>query len=157
MARLNTRPSHASTAASSRYPSATPQPGDNSDQENHDPGRRRLDKGKGRARGPPARSSLPTPSSGDSNDARGQKRKRAETNSATHALEEEDEGDTDEAKFNKYFDPNQDVDERREVKRKSRALERDFQGERNVVHVGFGYTDNAQRDATICCATVEMP
>jgi hypothetical protein len=38
-------------------------------------------------------------------------------------------GGEDEEKFIRYFDPNQDADERRDLKRKSRALEREFNGE----------------------------
>ena len=122
MARLNTRPSY----ASSRYTSATPGPDNASDQENSDPRAGGMDKGKGRAGDPPSRTSLPTPTSDGSGDARGQKRKRVEVRAGIH--EEEDDEKEAERKFNQYFDPNQDTEERREVKRKSRALERDFQG-----------------------------
>ena len=131
MARLNTRPSYrTSTAPSSRYASATPVPGNTSDQENHDP-TKRMDKGKGRARDSiPSRTSLPTPESGGSGDARGQKRKRTESRADDeHGGDEEEEEEEDvEAKFNKYFDPNQDPEERRDLKKKSRALERGFAG-----------------------------
>lgn len=134
MARLNTRPSH-STAASSRYASRTPGPGASSDQENRDPSMASRNKGKERATdvSAPQRSSLPTPASDGSSDVRGQKRKRAEA--AQNVEDDDDEDDEDEeARFNKYFDPNQDQEKRREVKRKSRALERDFQGKRIIQH-----------------------
>ena len=76
------------------------------------------------------RSSLPTPTSEGSEDVRGQKRKRAHPDPQHNAADDEqDEDAEDEARFNKYFNPNQDPEERRDVKRKSRALERDFQGE----------------------------
>ena len=134
MARLNARPSHASTAASSRYTSATPR--DSSDQENRDPTPRvRMDKGKERASDTPATSNLPTPTSDESNGPRGQKRKRIEIRpqhgrgGTQHEDDEDEEVDEEEAKFNRYFDPNQDADERRQITRRSRALERDFQGE----------------------------
>lgn len=132
MARINTHPSHASAIASSRQATETPVRGD-SDQENRDPRSQGMDKGKARANELPEHSSLPTPSD-SSGEARGQKRKRTEVQRGTN---EHDEGGDDDdvveatreqAKFNRYFDPNQDADERREVKRKSRALEREFQG-----------------------------
>lgn len=74
--------------------------------------------------GPPSRVSLPTPTSDGSNDAsRGQKRKRVEVVPSASQYE-----DPEEERFNKYFDPNQDPEARRDVKRKSRALEREFNG-----------------------------
>lgn len=74
---------------------------------------------------------MPTPESGSSGDARGQKRKRigTRTEEDNEAGEEEEEEDDVEAKFNKYFDPNQDPEERRQLKKRSRALERGFAGE----------------------------
>lgn len=75
---------------------------------------------------PPRRASLPTPTSDSSNEARGQKRKRVEIRGN---VDNDDDLEADEAKFNKYFNPNQDPEERRQIKRKSRALEREFQGQ----------------------------
>ncbi|KAK5687046.1 hypothetical protein LTS10_001183 [Elasticomyces elasticus] len=133
MARLNTRPSH---APSSRFASATPAPGTNSDQENADPStihqRVEKDKGKGRATMPPpqqkSRSSLPTPTSDSPDAVRGQKRKRGNVSLPGPAATQEDE---DERKFTEYYDPNQDPEERREGKRKMRNLERDFNENRD--------------------------
>lgn len=72
---------------------------------------------------PSPRPTLPTPNSGSSEaSARAQKRKRIGVR-----VQEADQDDG-EAKFNRYFDPNQDPDERRDVKKQSRALERRFQG-----------------------------
>lgn len=72
---------------------------------------------------PPRRSSLPTPVSEESSDTtRGQKRKRAPQGTQSLEVAEDDE------KFTRYFDPNQDPEIRRQVKRKSRALEREFNG-----------------------------
>lgn len=125
MARLHTRPSH---VPSSRFASATPGPDNISDQENRDPMEAARDKGKGRASDTQSqrRSTLPTPTS-DGNESRGQKRKRREVQfDATQATDAE--VDSDEESFNKYFDPNQDAEERREIKRQSRALEREFHG-----------------------------
>lgn len=120
MARLNTRPS----VSSSRWQSATPQRDNTSDQENRDPkATAQPDKQR-----PMERSKLPTPGSDNSNASRGQKRKRA--GPEAHATQGADKEHS--AKFNKYFDPNQDPQLRREVKRKSRALERNFQGSQNV-------------------------
>ncbi|OQO13736.1 hypothetical protein B0A48_01966 [Cryoendolithus antarcticus] len=117
-------------APSSRYPSATPGV---SDQENNDPNPTACDEGKGRAMDPPARSSLPTPTSRHSDGASsGQKRKRGSDDSAASPCAAE----TDEQKFNRYFDPNQDPEERREIKRKSRALERDFNENRAEILSG---------------------
>jgi hypothetical protein len=69
---------------------------------------------------PSPRPSLPTPTSDRNDSARGQKRRRA----APSPLE----ADEEEERFNRYFDPNQNPDVRRDVKRRSRALEREFQG-----------------------------
>lgn len=76
----------------------------------------------------PSQASLPTPTSADEHDAlRGQKRRRVQSkNTAGSPNAEDSEG---EDKFIRYFDPNQDADERRDIKRKSRALERAFNGE----------------------------
>lgn len=72
----------------------------------------------------PSGTSLPTPTSGGSNDARGgQKRKRTDQPTSTQTYE-----DFEEERFHRYFDPNQDAEERRTIKRKSRALEREFNG-----------------------------
>jgi len=124
MARINTANS---TAASSRYASETPV-SNTSDQENRDPGSRRREKGKGRASDMPSQASLPTPTSVDEHgDLRAQKRRRTQGPGATGSPN--DEGvDNEEDKFTRYFDPNQDAEERRTLKRKSRALERDFNG-----------------------------
>ncbi|KAK5137870.1 hypothetical protein LTR08_006639 [Meristemomyces frigidus] len=125
MARLNARPSHAPT---SRDESEAPQLGD-SDQENRDPGARSKGKGKAPAMGPPpGRSSLLTPTSDPSDTSRGQKRKRVEIQ-PTQLTEEEQE----EAKLVRYYDPNQNLDERREHKRKSRLIERDYLERREVL------------------------
>lgn len=122
MARLNTRPSHAS---SRRFASQTPAPND-SDEENRDPTRIR-DKGKGRSRvempATNTSSTLPMPSSVPSDELGGQqqrKRKRVGV-----ALTEEQE---ENAKFIKYYDPDQDTAERQETNRRSRALRREIQG-----------------------------
>lgn len=81
------------------------------------------DKGKGRALDPPLRQSpLPTPVSDESETARGEKRKCGQH--ATQSLKVPSEED----RFTQYFDPNQDPEQRRQVKRKSRALEREFNG-----------------------------
>ncbi|TKA54394.1 hypothetical protein B0A55_12933 [Friedmanniomyces simplex] len=136
MARLNTRSSH---APSSRFGSATPAPGNSSDQENQDPVATARDKGKGRAMLPPPpqhRTSLPTPTS-DASDARGQKRKRVTLPPAA-TQETEDQVDEDYKKFHEFYDPNQDPDKRREQKRKSRALEREFQDNRDEILHGDG-------------------
>ncbi|KAF2764525.1 hypothetical protein EJ03DRAFT_281838 [Teratosphaeria nubilosa] len=79
---------------------------------------------------PPSRDShrsLPTPNS-DGGDARGQKRKRV---IAQREQTEEAEDGSEEKDFTKHYDPNQDPDERREVKRQSRALEREFAEKRD--------------------------
>ena len=140
MARLNTRPSyHPSNTASPRYTSVTPARSTTSDQENQDPSAVRMDKGKGKGRAsdaPSSRSNLPTPLSGSSSDARGQKRKRVSmpARPQDHGIgdggDDDDPEDEDaiEARFNRYFNPNQDPEERRQVKKKSRALARGFVG-----------------------------
>lgn len=58
---------------------------------------------------------------------RGQKRRRVQSPTAAGSPNAEDSEGED--KFIRYFDPNQDADERRDIKRKSRALEREFNGE----------------------------
>ncbi|KAK3071286.1 hypothetical protein LTR53_008909 [Teratosphaeriaceae sp. CCFEE 6253] len=136
MARLNTRPSN---VPSSRYTSATS--GATSDQENRDPSAR-YDKGRARAMPPPSRASLPTPSSDGSDGARGQKRKRVTVHVDAPPEEEVDE---DERKFTEFYDPNQDAKERREAKRRSRALEREYLDNRDSILRG----DGAALDTTI--------
>ncbi|KAK4541370.1 hypothetical protein LTR36_008128 [Oleoguttula mirabilis] len=123
MARLNTRPS---ATPSARFDSATPHPAD-SDQENRDPGARARAKGKERAMAPPpARKSLPTPTSDPSDASRGRKRKRVAFPATQTEQDEDEDEDVDEVRFKRYFDPHQDPEVRRQIKRKSRALERDF-------------------------------
>jgi hypothetical protein len=124
MARVNNTNS---TAASSRYASETPT-SNASDQENREPGARRHDKGKGRASDMASQGSLPTPTSVDeAGDSRAQKRRRIQRPDATGSPND-DAVDEEEDRFTRYFDPNQDAEERRTIKRKSRALERDFNG-----------------------------
>ena len=139
MARLSTRPSYASSARSSAAPLSTW----TSDQMNHEPNQYRQNGGKGKGRavdGTPElsrRASLPTPSSESDGTRTGQKRKRDEACTSTgeseeDSEEEEDEEEREQRKLTRYYDPDQDVDERRKVKKKSRALERDFQGTHRV-------------------------
>jgi hypothetical protein len=59
--------------------------------------------------------------------ARAQKRRRTQGPDTTGSPNEE-EDDDEEGKFTRWFDPNQDAEERRILKRKSRALERKFNG-----------------------------
>nr|POE62268.1 hypothetical protein CFP56_70655 [Quercus suber] len=128
MARRNNRPSdlpgarHEATHSASRY-NKSPVSGNLSDEENIDPSSIRKNKGKGRAEMPSQSRSdnLPTPNSDTSdNGSRGQKRKRGTGH--------EDGADFREQAFNRYFDPHQDPDVRRDIKRKSRLLEREFNG-----------------------------
>lgn len=78
---------------------------------------------------PPSRTSLPTPTWEQSDGSRGQKRKRVEVPRATQSeLDSEDEDE----KFKRYYDPNQDPEDRRENKRKSRALEREVMGKLRI-------------------------
>lgn len=126
MARLNTRPSNlpssrpqsARLSQSARqslvYGTDTPAPGTTSDEENTDPHFREV-------LAKHAMGNLPTPSDTSENSSHSQKRKRVEVLPLA-------EHDAQEQAFNKYFDPNQDPDVRREVKRKSRLLEREFNG-----------------------------
>lgn len=81
-----------------------------------------------------SRGGLPTPSSdGTENvrgqNVRGQKRKRAAAHpSATQPDDIAEDEDPESLRFTRYYDPNQDADARREVKRKSRTIQRDFNG-----------------------------
>nr|POF17128.1 non-structural maintenance of chromosome element 4 [Quercus suber] len=127
MARLNTRASdlqgsrRESTRPPTRLGTESLVSGTDSDEENIDPSTITRDKGKGRADMPSQSRSetLPTPDSDSSDDsARGRKRKRGMT--------QPDEADLQERAFNRYFDPNQDPDIRRDIKRRSRLLEREF-------------------------------
>lgn len=80
----------------------------------------------------PSQARLPTPTSvDDSGVPRAQKRRRTQGPATTGSPNEEEADDED--KFTRYFDPNQDADERRILKRKSRALERDFNGKRRLL------------------------
>ncbi|KAI5362409.1 putative nse4/EID Nse3/MAGE-binding protein [Septoria linicola] len=117
MARLNARPS---TVAGSRATSVALSP--TPDQENRDPSMdRRRDKGKGRASDASLRTSLPTPSSDGTDTSRGQKRKRTQL-AVTQAEDVPEDQDPEDAKFTRYYDPNQDAEKRRQIKRKSRAM-----------------------------------
>ena len=73
-------------------------------------------------------SGLATPTSVEEDSApRARKRRRAhgpDTTGSPRCAGVEDEEDV----FTRYFDPNQDAEERRTIKQKSRALERDFDG-----------------------------
>lgn len=75
----------------------------------------------------PAQGDLPTPRSADEHDTRAQKRRRV-TSQGNAGSPNGNNEDDEEAKFKRYFDPNQDVDERRDIKRRIRALERGFNG-----------------------------
>lgn len=79
----------------------------------------------------PSGGSLPTPTSGSS-DARGQKRKRVDGRSGPTQEDEDNDEDEETKKWKRYFNPNQDAGERRDIKRKSRALEREFNGMRTA-------------------------
>lgn len=105
------------------------------EQENRDPATRR-DKGKGRA-STASRTSLPTPTSDTSGASTGQKRKRARTQAgATQEADIPEDQDPDDAKFTRYYDPNQNADQRRQVKRKSRAMIRELHG-RSRIQIGW--------------------
>lgn len=147
MARLNARPS---SITPSRLPTQAMH-SEESDQENHDPSSRAILKGKARVIDPtPSRASLPTPTSDSSNGTRGQKRKRSHAPAATQEL------DDDEEKFRRFYDPDQNLDIRREIKRKTRALEREFAG--RCIHTPAlerSFADQRQRIVTICCVATE--
>lgn len=70
---------------------------------------------------------MPTPSSDDTERARGQKRKRAHFGMTQEGDIPEDQ-DPEDVKFTRYYDPNQNADQRRQVKRKSRAMYRKLHG-----------------------------
>jgi hypothetical protein len=132
MARVNAAPS---TARTSRQSSAT-STSTTSDQENRDPSTTRRDKGKGRASDMPSQGSLPTPTSVDEHgSARAQKRRRTQGPETTGSPN--DEEDDEEGKFTRWFDPNQDAEERRILKRKSRALERKFNGKWRALRIFY--------------------
>ncbi|KAK5118433.1 hypothetical protein LTR62_002947 [Meristemomyces frigidus] len=149
MAHVNTRPSHVS---STRYGTATPGPGGGSDQENQDPeGNTRRDKGKQRAMPPPSGSTLPTPTSDadeNENESRGHKRKRTTIPPRGPQTQSEVE---QEEEFTRYFDPNQDPEMRRQVKKKVRALEREFHENREELLRGTteGLTTTLNRANTL--------
>ena len=128
MARVNRE---FSAAVPSRGASATPVPS-TSDQENRDPETRQRQNGKDRASDMASQGSLPTPTSADDRSAlRAQKRRQIHEDDTTGTPN--GAGGDDEDKFTRYFDPNQDADERRDLKRKSRALEREFNGMLGIV------------------------
>lgn len=126
MARLNTRPSN---APSRQYDSITPTPGD-SDQENRDPSATPANSRKKHTTDmpPPTQSrrshnTLPTPTS-DPSDAShsGQKRKR----NGDQVPVTDDE--RREAQYRRFYDPNQNVRERQEGKRRMREMGRMIDG-----------------------------
>ena len=127
MARLNTRPS---VVGNPRTRTTRVEPVDTSDQENQDPSAQTAEKEKESVMSSRHSSplSLPTPTSDDNSTQRGQKRKRAVEQTRETRSENGDGSEDEEERFNKYFDPNQDPETRRQTKREARALERDFQG-----------------------------
>jgi len=106
-------------------------PGQSSDKENAN--NRGTAKGKG-PMAPP--STLPTPTSDEHRTPRANKRRRTEDHDESPSTSqrpavdgEEDEEET--RRDSRYYDPAQDHGERRDVKRKSRALEREFNDNRD--------------------------
>jgi len=84
--------------------------------------------------GPPGK--LPTPTSDEHRGSRANKRRRTndqdESPSASQRRDEDGEEDQEESRReSRYYDPGQDHGERRDVKRKSRALEREFNDNRD--------------------------
>lgn len=70
---------------------------------------------------------MPTPSSEDNSEVRGQKRKRDD---ARRRDDHDGSGpDDDEDSFTRDYDPNQEPEMRRKIMRESRVLEREFQGQ----------------------------
>ena len=113
MARVNQRLSD-TPARSSNFPTAPSSlapssPDLSSDKENHSTSTHR-DKGKGRMQS----------ATSDSHSA---KRRRIHTNPAASAVNDQDLDDE-----SRFYDPTQDQHERQEIKKKSRALEREFNG-----------------------------
>lgn len=74
-------------------------------------------------------STLPTPNSGDTSGphSHSAKRRRLEASHGRRASALDDDDD-EEYEGQKWYDPAQDQAERQEIKRKSRALEREFNG-----------------------------
>jgi hypothetical protein len=113
MARVNQRPSE-TPVRSSNLPTAPPSiapssPDPSSDKENHSTAAPR-DKGKGRMQS----------TTSDSHSAKRRRTQSRPTASVADHLESDDES--------RFYDPTQDQHERQEVKKKSRALEREFNG-----------------------------
>jgi hypothetical protein len=114
MARVNQRPSE-TPARSSNFPTAAPSsvapssPDPSSDKENH-PASASRDKGKGRMQS-------------TTSDAHSAKRRRTQARPVATAVDDQDLDDE-----SRFYDPTQDQHERQEIKKKSRALEREFNG-----------------------------
>jgi hypothetical protein len=108
MARINHQVSFAGQTNFSSDPSS---PDNTSDKENTTASAAR-NKGKGR---------MPSVQS----DPRSAKRRRIETH--TSVVEEEDPNDP-----TRYYNPTQDQHERQDIKKKSRALEREFNGDQTI-------------------------
>ncbi|THW50493.1 hypothetical protein D6C86_00864 [Aureobasidium pullulans] len=115
MARINQRPSETPTARSSNLPAAPSvapsSPNLSSDKENHSTSAPR-DKGKGRMSGP--------------SDSHSAKRRRIQPRSTASVANHEENDDS------RFYDPTQDQHERQEIKKKSRALEREFNENKDV-------------------------
>ncbi|KAI4744452.1 hypothetical protein E4T50_05206 [Aureobasidium sp. EXF-12298] len=117
MARVNQRPSE-TPARSSNFPTAAPSsvvpssPDPSSDKENHSASASR-DKGKGRMQSA-------------TSDAHSAKRRKTQARPVASAVDDQDD---DESRF---YDPTQDQHERQEIKKKSRALEREFNENRDL-------------------------
>lgn len=75
-------------------------------------------------------STLPTPTSDDTSGSHSHsaKRRRLDASRGRRASAPDDDDDDEEYEGQKWYDPTQDQAERQEIKRKSRALEREFNG-----------------------------
>lgn len=134
MARLNRNISSTPARDSSVFAETTPHnvdtygavqtsPSAASDKENEPtPATAHRDKGKGRM-APPG--NLPTPNYNSTSASHSAKRRRVDNSHSVRSNVDNTDHDLD---GRKYYNPDQDFEERLEVKRKSRALERSFKG-----------------------------
>lgn len=114
----------ASTRAST-YSVLSPGPSSNSDKENEPDPRNETPRPVSKGKQPMAPPRLPTPSSGSSNNSN--KRRRLGEYNIPDSSRNHVQG-SEEPEMAQYYDPNQDVDERREVRAKIRNNHRDMEG-----------------------------
>lgn len=150
-------PSRTPRRATSLSPS--PAASFSSDKENREASPEMSRSGKNKARGPPA-SKLPTPASAEDSTPRTNKRRRLEDRDARTGTQAVHERELEEVADTQYYDPDQDMDQRRAVRKGLRDLTRDLNGRAGPL-LGTATLKSADRSYRfpfrIPCASINRP